>query len=135
MTRTNNKNGNEPETQGDGQRSRLAETIQAWIIVRLSDELKVAPAEIDTRKPLLSYGLDSIIAFSLTGELADLIGRELPVTLFWDLPTLEALAFHLADTIEDAAVAESLLTEMNHALSLVEEPPQDKFFESGKKQN
>lgn len=65
MTRTNNKNGNEPETQGDGQRSRLVETIQAWIIVRLSDELKVTPAEIDTRKPLLSYGLDSVIAFSV----------------------------------------------------------------------
>jgi len=135
MTRTNNKNGDEAEIQGDGQRSRLAETIQAWIIVRLSDELKVAPAEIDTRKPLLSYGLDSVIAFSLMGELADLIGRELPVTLFWDLPTLEALAFHVVDTIEDAAVAESLLGEMNRALSLVEEPPVDEFSKSAKKQN
>lgn len=135
MTRTNNKNGNEAETQGDGQRSRLAETIQAWMVVRLSGELRVAPAEIDTRKPLLSYGLDSVVAFSLTGELADLIGRELPVTLFWDLPTLEAAAFHVADTIEDAAVAESLLAEMNHVLSLVEEPPEDEFSKSGKKQN
>ena len=133
MTRTNNKNGNEAETPEDGQDSRLVETIQAWMVVRLSDELKVAPAEIDVSKPLLSYGLDSVVAFSLTGELADLLGRELPPTLFWDFPTLETLALHLADEIKDGEAAESLLAEMNDALARVEELPEDEPVKSGKK--
>jgi len=135
MTRTNAKNSNEVEAQGNGQRSRLAEILEAWMVVRLSEELKVPPAEIDTRKPLLDYGLDSVVAFSLTGELADLTGRELPVTLFWDFPTLEALAVYLANEIKDGEAAESLLAEMHRAVSRVEEPTEDEFSKSGKKQN
>ena len=134
MTRTDKRNSNEVETQGNGQRSRLVEALQAWMIVRLSEELKVPPAEIDTRKPLLDYGLDSVIAFLLTGELADRLGQELSTTLFWDFPTLEALAVYLADEIKGGAAAESMLTELNNALSVVEKPPVDETLQSDKRQ-
>ena len=97
MTKTNKKTGNEAETRKNGENSRLVETIQAWMVTRLAEELKLAPAEINIRMPLLNYGLDSIVAFTLTGELADRLGGDLPATLFWDYPTIERLARHLAE--------------------------------------
>jgi len=71
------------------------EDIQTWITARLSEELKVPPAKIDVTMPLTHFGLDSIVAFTLTGELADRIGCDLPATLFWDYPTIESLARYL----------------------------------------
>jgi acyl carrier protein len=125
MTKNNNKAGTKTDPQENGHGARLVETLQAWMIMRLSEELNLAPADIDARRPLLSYGVDSVVAFSLTGELADLLGRELPTTLFWDLPTLEGLAFYLADEIKDGTTAELLLDEMNVALSAIEEMPDE----------
>jgi acyl carrier protein len=97
MTKTNKKTGNEAETRENGENSRPVETLQAWMVTRLAEELKLAPAEINIRIPLVNYGLDSIVAFTLTGELADRLGRDLPATLFWDYPTIEILARHLVE--------------------------------------
>jgi acyl carrier protein len=115
------RNGNGIESKDGGHNPSAAEILQAWILVRLSAELQVAPAEIDVREPLTSYGLDSVVAFTLTGELADRLGRELPATLLWDFPTLEELATHLAKEIEDENVTEALLAELDRALTRTNE--------------
>ena len=99
MTKANKKTGNGPATRENGENSRLVETIQAWMVTRLAEELKLAPAEINIQMPLVNYGFDSIVAFTLTGELADRLGRDLPATLFWDYPTIEILARHLAEEL------------------------------------
>jgi acyl carrier protein len=135
MTKTNKKTGNEAETHGNGQRSRLTEALQAWMVVRLSEELSVPPEGIDVHEPLVSYGLSSMVAFGLTGELADRLGCELPATLFWDWPTLEALAGYLAGEVKDGQAAKSLLAEIHHMLSCVEALPENELSQSGKKQN
>ena len=80
----------------DGQ---IAKTIQAWMVLRLSKVLKIKPNDIDVGLPLTSYGLDSLMAFTLTGDLAGWLGHALPATLFWDHPTIEALAQHLAEKV------------------------------------
>ncbi|HWO43960.1 MAG TPA: acyl carrier protein [Candidatus Eisenbacteria bacterium] len=77
------------------------EDIQAWIIARLAEELKVPPGDIDVRLPFTQFGLDSIVAFMLTGELADRLGCDLPATLFWEYPTLESLAQYLHREFND----------------------------------
>jgi acyl carrier protein len=72
------------------------EDLERWMVARLAEKLQVPVAEIDVTTPVLHFGLDSIVAFSLTGELADRLGCDLPATLFWDYPTLESLARHLS---------------------------------------
>jgi acyl carrier protein len=84
------------ETNNNGQ---AAEAIEAWMVLRLSDELKLDPSELDTSLPIVSYGLDSIVAFTLTGELSDWLMRDIPYTLFWEYPTVEALAGYLAGEV------------------------------------
>ncbi|MGH7824574.1 MAG: acyl carrier protein [Candidatus Binatia bacterium] len=124
------------DTQKIMAQQNIVESIQAWMVVRLSEELKIAPAEIDLRKPLLTYGLDSVVAFTLTGELAEWLGHDLPGTLLWDYPTLETLASYLADEIKgDGKSAELLFGELNHAIAQVEELPDDQPLESARKRN
>lgn len=75
---------------------RTAEEIQAWLLARLSRELKLDADRIDVCEPLASYGLDSRAALSLSGEMEEWLGRKLSPTLVWDYPTIEEIALHLA---------------------------------------
>ncbi|BAZ48322.1 beta-ketoacyl synthase [Nostoc sp. NIES-4103] len=71
--------------------------IQTWLISHLAIYLKIPPDEIDIQEFFAAYGLDSAVAVSLTGELAQLIGCELEITLFWEYPNIETLAKYLAE--------------------------------------
>lgn len=72
------------------------EEIQHWLITNLAAYLKVEPEAIDMDAPFAHYGLDSSVAISLTGELADWLGVEqLEPMLFWEHPSIAALASHL----------------------------------------
>jgi acyl transferase domain-containing protein/acyl-CoA synthetase (AMP-forming)/AMP-acid ligase II/acyl carrier protein len=73
-----------------------AQAIQAWVTARLVEHLKVGAAEIDVRKPFADYGLDSVMAVRLSGELEQWLGRRLPPTLLYDCPTVESLAVTLS---------------------------------------
>jgi acyl carrier protein len=75
---------------------RTEEAIQTWLIQNLAQYLKVDPDTIDITLPFAYYGLDSSVAVSLTGELAEWMGlTELEPILFWEHPSIEALAQHL----------------------------------------
>ncbi|MBH8563711.1 AMP-binding protein [Nostoc sp. CENA67] len=71
--------------------------IQTWLISHLAMYLKIPPDEIDIQEFFAAYGLDSAVAVSLTGELAQWIGCELEITLFWEYPNIETLAQYLAE--------------------------------------
>jgi|SRR5215213_10451912 len=75
-----------------------AEAIQAWLVSHVSEALKVSTAEIDACVPFANYGMSSMAAVSLSGDLEDWLGRPLPATIMWDYPTINALAEHLAAT-------------------------------------
>ena len=77
-----------------------AEVISGWMVARLSELLGIAPHEIDVREPFASYGLGSIELVSLSGELAEWLGRQLSPELTYEYPTIEILARHLAEPPE-----------------------------------
>jgi acyl-CoA synthetase (AMP-forming)/AMP-acid ligase II/acyl carrier protein len=70
--------------------------IEAWILARLAQVLEVEPASLDAGRPFSEFGLDSVMATGISGELENWLGRSLPATLLWDHPTAHALARHLA---------------------------------------
>lgn len=61
----------------------------------LARELRVDPQGLDADRPFTQYGLDSIAALGIVGELEDRLSVELNATLLWDCPTINALAAHL----------------------------------------
>jgi acyl carrier protein len=71
--------------------------IQEWLISKLHEVQGLNPADIDVKQPLENYGLGSVQAVSLVGDLEDWLGVPLPPTLLWDYPSIEALANHLAE--------------------------------------
>ncbi len=70
--------------------------IEGWLIERVSVLVDVPPGELDTAQPFAAFGLDSIAAVGLAGELEDWLEVELPGTILWDYPTIAALAEYLA---------------------------------------
>lgn len=74
-----------------------AEDIQTWLVTRIAAIVEIDPASIDPRQPFTYYGLGSVQAVSLTGELEEFLSRTLSPTLAWDYPTIELLANYLAD--------------------------------------
>lgn len=73
------------------------EQIQSWLISNISTVVEVDPQTIDIHKPLEYYGMDSMQAMHLSGDLEDWLGRQLSPTVVWDYPTIELLARHLAE--------------------------------------
>ena len=87
------------------QTGQSATSIQAWLVGRLANVLKVAPGHIDVQEPFARYGLDSKDAAGLSGELEEWLGRRLPQTLVYDYPTVDTLARYLAgDRDTDEAI-------------------------------
>jgi len=84
-----------PETD-----SSSVEAIQQWLISQLSDLLSVDVETIDAQQPLTRYGLDSIDAVTVVGDLEDWLDLELPSTLFWDYPTIEKAVNYLVKEFE-----------------------------------
>ncbi|MEM1368810.1 MAG: acyl carrier protein [Cyanobacteria bacterium P01_H01_bin.15] len=79
-------------------------TLQQWIVEQLADQLSLDASTIDVAEPLTRYGLDSIDAVTLVGDLEDWLDVELPSTLFWDHPTIAQSANFLVDNYELSAL-------------------------------
>ncbi|MGQ0595338.1 MAG: thioesterase domain-containing protein [Gammaproteobacteria bacterium] len=76
-----------------------AEAIQAWMISKVAEELKIPPSHISVGLPLTSYGLESRVALTITGDLTSWLGRDLRATLLWEFPTIKGLAQYLATNL------------------------------------
>ena len=78
------------------QKSASHEQIQNWLISHLAELMQVSPEEVYVQEPFTNFGLNSIDAVSLSGDLEDYLNRPLPATLLWDFPTIETLSRHLS---------------------------------------
>lgn len=74
------------------------EVIENWLISKISELLELNPDQIDVKKPFTSYGVDSVTAVALSGDLEEWLGRRLTVTVVFDYPDIESLAGYLAES-------------------------------------
>jgi amino acid adenylation domain-containing protein len=82
--------------QNNHYRSVTVESIQTWFLTKLSEQLKISASEIDIQEPLARYGLDSMTAVSLSGELETWLERSLSPTIVYDYPSIQAISQYLA---------------------------------------
>jgi acyl carrier protein len=73
------------------------EVIQTWLITHVAEQVGMMPQDINVHTPFTEYGLDSMVGVSLAGDLEDWLGLALSPTLLWDYPTIETLAWYLAE--------------------------------------
>ncbi|AJE80627.1 MULTISPECIES: acyl carrier protein [Streptomyces] len=69
--------------------------LHGWLAHRLSVYLERPPVRIDPTVPLVEYGLDSVGALSLCGDIEDDFGLAVDPRLARELPTVTALAGYL----------------------------------------
>jgi acyl carrier protein len=74
------------------------EKVQDWLISTLAKELDFNE-EIDIYEPLANYGLSSMTAVGLAGDLEDWLDIKLPATLAWDYPSIEAISKFISDEV------------------------------------
>jgi acyl carrier protein len=77
-------------------KARSSDEIEHWLITRFAEALNVEPERIDVTSPITDYQIDSSAAVTVTNELSEWLGASLPVTLFWEYPTMRSLAVDLA---------------------------------------
>jgi acyl carrier protein len=70
--------------------------LRTWLVQTLARNLKVDENDIDLDAPIDSFGLDSLVLFTITGELAERLERDLPATLLFEVPTINELVELLA---------------------------------------
>ncbi|MFF4650448.1 acyl carrier protein [Streptomyces sp. NPDC001380] len=77
--------------------THTAESLTVWLVDRIAVYLRRSPGEIDPTVPLAEYGLDSVAALSLCGDIEEDFDLVLEPTVAWDYPTVDALSGHLLE--------------------------------------
>lgn len=67
------------------------DSLRPWLAGRVAAYVQRPVQEIETHKPLAEYGLSSVYALTLTGDIEDHLGLVVEPTLMWDHPTIDAL--------------------------------------------
>jgi acyl carrier protein len=96
--------------------------LSVWITDWLARELRISQQQITLVKPFTSYGVDSMHATMLVGDLEEHLSRRLSPTLAWDYPTVEKLAEYLSQLAPEAPV----LTDAD-LLARIDELPEEEL--------
>ena len=79
------------------------ETVEQRIVSLLAGKLGVQPSEIDVSRPVVHYGIDSLMAIEFMHELEAALGIHLPVTSFFESVSISELAARAAECRESPA--------------------------------
>ncbi|MBT2446399.1 acyl carrier protein [Streptomyces sp. ISL-43] len=86
-------------TSGTG----VAGELRGWLTDRLALYLDRPAGTLDPRTPLAAYGMDSVCALSLCGDLEDEQGLIVASTLVFDHPTIDELVGYLSPLLGASA--------------------------------
>ena len=126
-----------PSAPTAADRPGMVAAVESWMADWLVARAGVSPGDVDFEKPFAEYGLDSMTAVEMSGEIEDWSGVELNPVVAWNHPTVTRLSAFIVDeligspaetadiAVEDAAELQGLLAEIeqlsddevNHALA------------------
>ncbi|WP_409468104.1 acyl carrier protein [Streptomyces sp. HC307] len=73
--------------------------LEVWLAERVAFHLHRSPDEIDPDTPLADYGIDSVAAISICGEIEERFRIAVSPTIAYDFPTVHAISDHLAERL------------------------------------
>lgn len=85
-----------------------AARMRTWLTERVAYYVERDPGDIDADAPIASYGLDSVYAFALCGDIEDEFNLNVEPTLVWDFGTVAALAVRLAGDLAGTTSGERM---------------------------
>ncbi len=78
------------------------EAIKVWLLSRMANHLKKDVSEIDSATPFENYGLDSMFAVRVTGELEKVVELRLSPALFFENGCIDDVAKEIANSVTTA---------------------------------
>ncbi len=90
-------------TNGSGAAALSREAMLAWIRAWAADELQMKAAELDARRSLRDYGVDSLMAVRFVVALETQLGMRIDTSVLWEADSIESLARELAAGARTAA--------------------------------
>ena len=103
------------------------ESLAEWIRDWLERELKLGPEDVALDKTFVRYGMDSVHAMMLVGDLEEHLKFRLPPTLAWTYPTVGALAGHLAETQKTVTMATAPASAHSDLLARLDDLSEDEI--------
>lgn len=77
--------------------------LEKFITAKVAHYLQTTEDAIDPELSLTEYGLDSLYAVSLCGDIEDAFHTSVPLTLIWDYDTVRSLAAAVSANLEESA--------------------------------
>ncbi|MGK7932297.1 MAG: acyl carrier protein [Microcystaceae cyanobacterium] len=86
------------------------ETIKQWLTQQIAQQFQKNIETIDPEQPFTEYGLDSIIAFTIVGDLEEWLEEEsleleIPPTLMWDYRNINRVSEYIVSRLEEEVAA------------------------------
>ena len=85
--------------------------IKTTVTNLVAREIRMSAAEIPADQPLTRYGLDSLAATVLVGEIEDAMGLQLDATMLWDHQTINALVAYVEEELSAAGKSAQSVAE------------------------
>jgi len=85
-----------PDAAGTGDSATLREAVAAHLAELLGRTLKLSPDKVASDTPMENFGIDSVVALEMVGELERTFGK-LPKTLFFQYPSIDAISEYLVE--------------------------------------
>ena len=76
----------------------LLNTVQAWLVELLSNELKIKPKNLLIDTPLQDYGVDSVMLVQLLRTINEVVADQLDPSILYEYSTIESFAARLVET-------------------------------------
>ena len=75
---------------------RNSDEIRAWMIARVAKLSGMDASRIQTNEALQTYGVSSVRLIEMSADLEDWLGTTVDPAIFWEHPTIDGMAEHLA---------------------------------------
>jgi acyl carrier protein len=93
----------ENDDMGDAAAVIDRESVRQWLTGKIAEYRKLDAATIESDVPLANYGLDSVIAVTLTVDVEERYDLVLEPDTFWEYSTIDLLADLIATQLSGAA--------------------------------
>lgn len=93
---------NLPNSPSPADFDAIASAVEGWLSEWLIVRAGVAPEDVDFEKPFSEYGLDSMTAVELSGELEDWSGVELTPVIAMTYPSVAEMGGYIAEEMVGA---------------------------------
>ncbi|WP_287438779.1 acyl carrier protein [Reinekea sp.] len=75
-------------------------TIVQWLVQRMAKLKNIAPDQVDINRSFEQYGLDSIVAIRIVGDLEKFMDQRLSPALLYEYHTIADVSKYLASELE-----------------------------------